>query len=452
MCGILCGWFDPDVSCETVLAHRGPDSFKKSSIGGGLWMLHWRLSVVGGMSRACSQPMRRGQTVVAYNGELWNYRALRHRLQTHGVKFKSKTDTEVLVYGLDAYGHEFLHDADGAFSIVWNHNSDRDTIYCYRDPIGEVPLHIGRARTGFIVSSEQKGLLAAKCTEFMDAIPVVVYKIQICSVERITQRRPKYCSVMIEDITDMDHAVSLFGGAFKASVRKRFLTCDVKQCCLISGGVDSSAVAYELSQSIKGLDAFFVKGAHKAKDERAARVVAEELGLTLHVVEVVDPSVRDLRMIRNIIETDRSVDLNIGWLCYWLGKYISDHGFKVVYSGDASDEMWASYWAKRFKLRKGKMSALELKKHLLSRIPYRNFPRMNKIFMHHGVEVRTPFADDELFTIALRCADHLSTDGIGSRNRKGVLNATYKDVLPECTYRRHRIAFQNGCGVSYENT
>src|SRR5829696_1362712 len=169
MCGIA-GFWSPSLSAsvrrEVVrgmtlrLAHRGPDA-------DGHWVPadtpvalgHRRLSILD-LSATGAQPMWSGQGryVISFNGEIYNFRALRERLYAAGAVFRGTSDTEVLLAGFEAWGvAATLREATGMFALaVWDVRDQE--LYLARDRVGEKPLYYGVCGDSLVFASELKAI------------------------------------------------------------------------------------------------------------------------------------------------------------------------------------------------------------------------------------------------------------------------------------------------------
>src|SRR6266478_656387 len=143
------------------LAHRGPDH-------AGLWrsddgrvcLGHRRLSIID-LDVRSNQPMSShdGRFTVTYNGEIYNYRALRACLEREGVRFFTESDTEVLIEAYRRWGAEALDLLSGMFAFaIWDAETRR--LFCARDRAGEKPFYYALTGGAFLFASEIKGLLA----------------------------------------------------------------------------------------------------------------------------------------------------------------------------------------------------------------------------------------------------------------------------------------------------
>lgn len=140
------------------LLHRGPDDegfFVRGPIGLG----HRRLSIVD-LSPTGRQPMESpsGQACIAYNGELYNHRAFRERLQARGSRFRGTSDTEVMLHLLEAYGPDALRDVAGIFGLAhWDQAQQR--LLLVRDPLGVKQLYYFDDGERLLFASEVKAVL-----------------------------------------------------------------------------------------------------------------------------------------------------------------------------------------------------------------------------------------------------------------------------------------------------
>jgi asparagine synthase (glutamine-hydrolysing) len=166
MCGIA-GLLDrggapapPDVveRMTTTLAHRGPD-------GAGIWcegpvgLGHRRLAIID-LSPAAAQPMRSadGRFVITYNGEVYNFRELRSELEALGRRFRSSSDTEVVLEALAHWGTDAIKRFNGMFALaLWD--AERRELLLARDRYGTKPLYYTKAGNKLIFGSEVKAIL-----------------------------------------------------------------------------------------------------------------------------------------------------------------------------------------------------------------------------------------------------------------------------------------------------
>lgn len=166
MCGIA-GWFGDFGPADAArsrlaamvaaIAHRGPDGqgqdwFARAALG------HARLSIID--LATGYQPMQAHGTTISFNGEIYNYRALRKELMARGVLFHTESDTEVILALYRLHGWRGWARLRGMYAFaLWD--DARQLGYLVRDPLGIKPLFLAERETGLLFASEAKGILAA---------------------------------------------------------------------------------------------------------------------------------------------------------------------------------------------------------------------------------------------------------------------------------------------------
>ena len=447
MCGIAVG-FDDENAVELMiqlLQHRGPDAQQMVSLPSGALLGHTRLSILD-TSKRSNQPFKYGHVWMAYNGECWNYKALRKRFS---AKFATTGDTEVVAAMLDRYGVEALGMLDGMFALAWV--DDRlPGVYLARDRFGEIPLYLAMQKP-FFAASEMKALLGtgkvgAKAIRSMEPG-------HWCNVQRdgIKSTGQFGADATPESTDTMHSAATVLQRQIIAAVQRRSIS-DVKVCTMLSGGLDSSLITGVLTELWGPQHVTAYTGVHdlNSTDLRCARKMAIELGITLREVAVPTPTLEQLKEVVRIVETPLKVQVEIGWACYCLAKAMQQDGFKVVYSGEGSDELWASYgfaWAGL-----QKKGWHRYRRELYASLERKNYPRNNKIFMSHGIECRQPFADKDLVPYALSLSAATVRGTAGASCSKKVLALAAMDHVPGYITSRQKIAFQVGLGLSEDIT
>jgi asparagine synthase (glutamine-hydrolysing) len=171
MCGI-CGIVDLDGGVfrdrtermTDALTHRGPDMGGVYEIGSST-LGHRRLSIID-LTEAAGQPMisTDGKTAIVFNGEIYNFKDLRARLQSRGHKFRTHSDTEVALEMYRSHGPDMLAELNGMFGMaIWD---DRQkALFLARDRMGKKPLYYMHNRGRLVFSSEMWSLLQSGLTE-----------------------------------------------------------------------------------------------------------------------------------------------------------------------------------------------------------------------------------------------------------------------------------------------
>ena len=147
----------------SILNHRGPDDK-------GIWidenketlLAHTRLSILDLDSRS-KQPMidYKSSLTVVFNGEIYNWRSLKHELQKNGYKFLTQSDTEVLLKGYDFWKSEILNKIEGMFAFAIYNYKTRE-LFCARDRIGKKPFVYSETPHGFVFASELPAIIKNK--------------------------------------------------------------------------------------------------------------------------------------------------------------------------------------------------------------------------------------------------------------------------------------------------
>lgn len=438
MCGILGAVAGPewDRALHRALdsiAHRGPDA-RGHVRRGDVFLGHVRLSVID-LSSASDQPFVRGDVALAFNGEIWNFREVRAELESMGHAFRTAGDTEVVAAALEQWGPSALDRLEGMFAIAWHDGRD---LHLARDRFGEVPLHAA-VQAPFVFGSELKALrsFGASPSSVRWVGPGEVWTL---SGGRLSTRR-WWRPGAFEGPSDRAQAAEAVRVAFDASCDERTIA-DAPACFLLSGGIDSAAVVGAMRNSLPGAPAYTAVLNQKSPDLRAAREVAEAAGVDLVEVPVPVPTSSELASVIERIEMPHKAQVEIGWACLHLARRIQADGFKVTFSGEGSDELWASYgFAYHGISQKGWR---RFREELFLGQHRKNFARCNKVFMAHSVECRLPFLNADLVELALS----LPREAVAAKGRpKAVFQDAVADLVPDRVVRRQKLAFQDGLGL-----
>jgi asparagine synthase (glutamine-hydrolysing) len=167
MCGIA-GLYgipaDADVLPRMLdaIAHRGPDAEGVHEIvshGADVRLGHRRLSIID-LSEAANQPFEKDGLIIVYNGELYNYKELGEELRASGVRFRTTSDTEVVLEAWRKWGADCLNRFRGMFAFAML-DTRTGRLVLARDPFGIKPLFIARRNGGLAFASELKGITPA---------------------------------------------------------------------------------------------------------------------------------------------------------------------------------------------------------------------------------------------------------------------------------------------------
>jgi asparagine synthase (glutamine-hydrolysing) len=166
MCGVFGvvseGPIEPAVllAAQAAQLHRGPDAQRLQTLTVGRWhigLAHQRLAILD-LSPAGVQPLLSpsGRSLIAYNGEVYNYLELRAELETHGVKFRTRTDTEVIAAACELFGIEqALQRLNGMWAFVWI-DLAQGRVFLARDRFGVKPLYYYHRAGKFAFASDTR--------------------------------------------------------------------------------------------------------------------------------------------------------------------------------------------------------------------------------------------------------------------------------------------------------
>lgn len=436
MCGIA-GTYGTDWDVSSALdriAHRGPDG-RGMAEEGDARLGHVRLAIRDPLPRS-DQPFVYGPVTLTYVGEIWNQDRLRDALEGEGYAFRTEGDTEVVAAALRHWGPDALRKLDGMFALAWS-DEERGT-YLARDRYGKVPLYFRRASLGGLLGAEVSWASERK------AWPVdgwAAEPVPPGSVLRLDQwDAGSFYSLPDRPARPGPPDPKEVLGALRTAVRRR-LQADVPVCCLISGGLDSSlilALTKELKPDVVAYAAVFDDG---SPDLEAARYLAERLDVELREVRVQALGEAQLRESVRAIEVTSKTQVEIGTLCLPLAARIRADGFRVALSGEGADEIFGGYGtlARRatddLRWRRERAAFLE-------KMGRSDLMRVNKSFMAHGVEPRTPFLDRDLVEMVLAMGVKQCPPG------KKLLVKAAQWVVPDKVRLRKKLTFQGAAGVA----
>ncbi|WP_327385054.1 asparagine synthetase B family protein [Streptomyces sp. NBC_01207] len=443
MCGIVAAAGLLDLApALAALAHRGPDS-TGTATPAGITLGHTRLAIQDpGPSSA--QPFADWPLTVAYNGELFNGPHVRRLVEEvePARTWRTSGDTETVTAALNVLGPaRALPALDGMYALAWADERTPGILHLARDPYGEIPLHVHRAGP-VLAASEVKAFTALGRRAGAAVVDVTPGQWWQVTSSGTISRRTFHTLTARPAPLDPEQATTALAAALATAVDRRVIS-DVPVCTLLSGGIDSAAITLELTRHHPDLVAYTARMDPRSADLRCARETAAMLGVTLVEVPVEPPTADDLTHAVQVIEQPHKAQVEIAWPCLALAAAIRSDGFKVTYTGEGSDELWASYGFAYHGL--AKSDWYTYRRDLIATQARKNFPRVNKAFMAHGVEGRLPFLDPDVVALALSMPKAAVQDG---RSRpKAVLQRAYLGRLPDRVTTRAKVAFQDGLGL-----
>lgn len=346
----------------TTLARRGPDAEGLEA-----WPLailgHKRLSIFD-LTDAGRQPMLSpdGSVGIAFNGAIYNFKALRRDLQSLGYCFQSETDTEVLLHGYREWGVDKLTSKiRGMFAFaLWDHNTRK--LYLVRDRLGVKPLLYASSGNQFAFASTTRALRAAGFGEGIDPQGVAdflefgfvterrtihqgIKRVPAASIlewsERQTTVREYWRPpVPSSDSVTFGEAVEETERLFLKAVESR-LAADVPVGSLLSGGVDSSLVCWALSKLGADISAYTVGTALDPSDESSdASITANQLGIRHQIFDLSPEDEPDIDELISAYSEPFACSSALGMLR--VSRAVKNEA-KVLITGDGGDDVFLGY-------------------------------------------------------------------------------------------------------------
>ncbi len=354
-----------------LLAHRGPDG-EGQYVSGPIGLGHRRLAIID-LSPDGRQPMlnETGNVVVTYNGEIYNFQELRRDLEAHGHRFRSRTDSEVIVHAYEEWGESCVERFNGMFAFgLWD--GERRRLFLARDRFGIKPLYYYWDGRHFAFGSEIKAVLAHPAVAKRLHVPALnqYFTFQnILTDETLfsgihTLRAGTWMTVDADardlkthtywdfDFTQplkisREDAAEELNRLFTQAVTRQ-LVSDVPVGAYLSGGMDSGSITAiarrnlgRLSTFTCGFDLSSASGLELGYDERANAEALSNLLKTEHYEVVLHAG--DMEHVMPDLVW-RLEDLRIGqcYPNYYVARLASKF-VKVVLSGAGGDELVAGY-------------------------------------------------------------------------------------------------------------
>jgi asparagine synthase (glutamine-hydrolysing) len=354
-----------------VIAHRGPDDIGEVEIipahdESAVVFGHRRLSIID-LSEAGHQPMldQESGNWIAYNGEVFNFREMRAELESLGCRFRSDSDTEVILQSYRVWGRDCVRRWRGMFAAaIWDER--RQELFLVRDRLGIKPLYYAQTGAGLVFGSEIKSLLATGLIQrkinlaaldtylmfgavqdpltLIDGVESLPPAHTLVFKDGRAQLR-EYWELPLEssgdDKSTAIEATEQLRGLLEESVRLRLIS-DVPLGVFLSGGVDSSALALLMRRvSREQVKAFTISFADKKFDEgEQARQTAEALGVEYHPILLTEAE-----MLASYADAIKALDQPSidGVNTYHVSRAVKRAGMTVALSGLGGDEAFCGY-------------------------------------------------------------------------------------------------------------
>lgn len=503
MCGI-CGIFGEHSKNQIVkmresLVHRGPDSegsYYDKNIGLGFR----RLSIID--LKGGNQPIyNEDETItVIFNGEIYNYKELRTRLEAKGHKFITNSDTETIVHAYEEWGEQSFADFFNGMFAFAVYDSKKKKLILARDRTGIKPLYYAMADGKLIFGSEIKAILASEeITPEVDFNGFSSYMLFGTSfgdktlIKDIKRLLPGHMltydmkNLRITKYAKPGHAPEEIS---PKSLRKTLenavksqMVADVPVGAFLSGGIDSGTIVALMKKSNDNLKTFNIGFGREDDEAKYAKTVAEHIGTDHHEIIMEDKEVP--KMLEDFIWYYDDLNWDAAVLpLYKLSQYARKH-VKVVLAGEGGDELFGGYKKHKFfsshlwplpgKLRlnlyeyfikmskgswwkkivkepsfygehifrsyfsNGSITLRNIMEFELDQVlPNQLLTKADRATMAASLEGRVPLLDNRMIDFAFATPDAMKLNGF---NGKQILRNAVKDLIPEITIKRPKQGF-----------
>jgi len=394
MCGITGYWnvegLEPEAEVRLAnmtrtLYHRGPDGYGYHlDHQRGLAMGHARLSIID--LHTGDQPLfsQDRQQVITVNGEFYDYKRIRTNLRLEGATFTTKSDSEIALPLYEKYGLDFVQHLRGEFAFAL-YDAEQERLILVRDRFGIKPLfyHIHNRRIYW--GSEIKSIFAHPDVERKFSAQALLHQLMHTMVpgtsafEGIHALEPGHMLVVqkngngfdIQDHTYWDlnypledeRDLSKPAGYHIAQVQEKLLEAvalrleaDVPVGCYLSGGIDScSMLGLASSMQQSPVQAFTISFDNKDYDEaHIAREMAERVKAVQEQIELSASELYGDNYVKTMWHAERTFYNTLGVAKWCMSKRVNECGYRVVVTGEGSDELFGGYPAfKRDMLKHG---------------------------------------------------------------------------------------------------
>lgn len=383
MCG-FCGYINKDVTVEndecikkmnSCLKFREPNTQNvyinsKTALG------HSRLSIIDITNG--TQPMiknvNNNEYIIVYSGELYNTKELKNDLISKGYKFKTNSDTEVILTSYIHYKDKCVEFFNGIFSFAI-YDKNNENIFLARDRLGIKPLFFTQTNSTFIFSSGLKAILAhPEITPILDKQGIMeliglgpahtpgktffknIFEIKpgfIANFSNFKLIEKMYWDLETKECNDSEEeAISQIRYLVEDSTKKQLVADDLV-CSMLSGGLDSSILSKIARDNIENLTTFsidfvdnetnFVSNDYQgSKDSDYVKIMKKFLN-TNHKNIVVDNSYLFEVLNESMLARDVPGMADIDSSMYIFCNKITENGFRVCLSGECSDEIFGGY-------------------------------------------------------------------------------------------------------------
>tara|TARA_Y100000590_G_scaffold156343_1_gene179702 strand:+ start:5010 stop:6791 length:1782 start_codon:yes stop_codon:yes gene_type:complete len=411
MCGINGFNFSDQELIKKMMAftkNRGPDAngiYSENEVT----LSHDRLSIIDLSSRA-NQPMKYKNYIISFNGEIYNYKNLKKDLEETGEKFRTNSDTEVILRLFDKFGIESFKKLSGIFAIcIWDKLKKK--IYLIRDTIGIKPIyyHFNKLRNKFIFSSSIKSILLSLESKQVNEKAFIFYsnfgrnddvetmfkgvfkllpgELLIFDNSGIQKKKLLNIQPKNNDLSNLQ-----IKEVIEESIKSQ-LVSDVPMALSLSGGVDSNIVYSAMRKKLNNFNiySFYFKDHEKFNEDfNVAKINANFYKNNFIPIEIGHNEFSEnSEKIVDILEEPSGNDCSI--LNYTMSKKISE---KILITGDGGDEVFTGYDKYRSIHLINFLRKFNLLKFVDLKTKYKN---LNRLFYNNPKDLYLSFSHQNIF-------------------------------------------------------
>lgn len=375
MCGI-CGKLNFDSGepvdadllrrMRDLVVHRGPDGAGEY-LSGPVGLGHRRLSIIDLNTGAQPMSNEDGTVWVVYNGEIYNYAELKASLEAKGHRFRSTTDTEVIVHLYEDLGEDCVSRFRGMFAFaLWDER--RQVLMLARDRVGIKPLYYAATQRALLFGSEIKSILADESVSRTINLKAIdrfltyyylpgdetlfegIYKLEPGHYMTVHNGR-----ISVKQYWDLafprespwknfDEAIEALQELLCGTVKDHMIS-DVPVGVLLSGGVDSTGILrYAVEQTDKPIHTFTIgfSGADFADERPYARIAADMYGTQHHEITMTSADFGDF-LPKYVWHMEEPVCEPPAVALYFVSRLARSESVKVLLSGEGGDEAFGGY-------------------------------------------------------------------------------------------------------------
>jgi asparagine synthase (glutamine-hydrolysing) len=366
---------------------------------------------------------------VVFNGEIYNYEILLNQLKSKGHKFKSESDTEVIVHLWEEYGSGLVNYIEGMFAIIV-FDKKSNTLFAVRDHIGIKPLYFTQEGSETIMCSELKAFPQNKIKSINELKPSTFY---------LNGKVYKYLTKSKLSLYSLADSHKPLVQLIQNSVIREVNT-NLPIAVFYSGGIDSTIILELANKNHPNVTAITV-GMEGSEDLKIARDYCQTQRIN-HIVRCITENEikANLNKIIYHVESFEPNLVRAATFTYFMAETAKLHGFKIALSGEGCDELFFGYADfLRMSYSKADRIAAELTNDLFRT----QLHRLDRCTMAHTIETRVPFLDSAVIEFSKILPVESKLNGKPYENKK-ILREAFKEIVGQQVSERPKNPMDEG--------